>query len=404
MLSKPEFLRHLFRKYLNSSLTLEEYLEFWSIPDEDIDEKILSEELRKAWGNAAREQTALPDESWDLKMEHLLSEVNRFEAPVTPAKIKSIPRIRIRWAAAAIFFVLLTGIAYWRMGHSVKRDLATTTSNQKKQNEQVRPGSSKATLTFGNGTKVALDSNFNQNLAGSGQGEMIKLAKGKLVYTSSQSASDISEYNTVATPRGGEYEVVLNDGTAVWLNAASSLRFPTHFSGNERVVYLTGEAYFEVAKDQNKAFRVVVNNRMNVEVLGTHFDINAYSDEGAVRTTLLQGSVRVNDGETHKLLRPGQQSALLTDGQIDLVDGIDSGAVIAWKNKMFKFKNDDLQSIMRQISRWYDVDVVLSDVDRSKTYSGTIRRAAQLTEVLQMLQLAGVNYSLDGKQLRIVGN
>jgi ferric-dicitrate binding protein FerR (iron transport regulator) len=301
-------------------------------------------------------------------------------------------------------FVLLTGIIYWRLGHSVTRDLATTTSTQNKRDEQARPGSSKATLTFGDGTKVTLDSNVTQTLTRSGQGEMIKQANGKLMYTSSQSASNIAEYNTVATPRGGEYEVVLIDGTAVWLNAASLLRFPTHFSGNERVVYLTGEAYFEVAKDQNNGFRVVVDSGMSVEVLGTHFDINAYNDEGDVRATLLQGSVRVNDGKTHKLLSPGQQSALLPDGQINLVNGIDSGAVIAWKNKMFKFKNDDLQTIMRQISRWYDVDVVWSDIDRSKTYSGTIRRAAQLKEVLQMLQLAGVNYSLDGKQLKIVSN
>jgi ferric-dicitrate binding protein FerR (iron transport regulator) len=191
---------------------------------------------------------------------------------------------------------------------------------------------------------------------------------------------------------------VLADGTKVWLNAASSLRFPAAFAGKERIVELNGEGYFEVAKNASMPFHVRVHD-MDVQVLGTHFNINAYTDETAMRTTLLEGSVQVSQGEQTQLLTPGQQAAASQNGQIQLADGVDVEEVMAWKNGMFQFQGADLETILRQAARWYDIDVEYKQ-RISDRFSGQISKNVNLSQLLKILELTGkVHFEIEGRKI-----
>ncbi len=203
-------------------------------------------------------------------------------------------------------------------------------------------------------------------------------------------------YNTLSAPTGGQFQLVLPDGSKVWLNSSSSIRFPTEFSGEERKVELTGEAYFEVAKNPTLPFRVSVSG-MYVEVLGTHFNIMAYGDESSIKTTLLEGSVRVTKGSSAKVLTPGQQSKMNLKGDINVVDA-DLEQVIAWKNGYFQFSSDDIETIMRQVARWYDIKVVYKDKIPGGGFSGIVSRKNNISRVLKILQDGGVQLRWKGKK------
>ncbi|XHR97523.1 FecR family protein [Mucilaginibacter sp. UC70_90] len=232
-----------------------------------------------------------------------------------------------------------------------------------------------------------------------------KTADGRIVYNSSKSsASDNAEkpvYNTMTTPRGGQYWVVLPDGSKALLNAASSLTYPTNFSGTERKVELTGEAYFEVAHNPDKPFRVYSKSQV-VEVLGTHFNINTYDDEPDIRTTLLEGKVKVTSVVKNqvRVLKPGQQAVLNTYSFN--VNDVDVEDATAWKNGTFTFENNDIQQIMRMVSRWYDVDVVYKGTLPADKFTGFVSRFSNVSEVLRMLQLTHkVKFKIDGKQITV---
>jgi ferric-dicitrate binding protein FerR (iron transport regulator) len=209
-------------------------------------------------------------------------------------------------------------------------------------------------------------------------------------------------YNTISTPKGGQYQVTLSDGSKVWLNAASSLRFPATFSGKERKVELTGEGYFEVAHNKKMPFHVTVND-LDVEVLGTHFNINAYADESAIKTTLLEGSVKVVKGNETKIIEPGEQASVTTsEDEINVKQQVDLEQVVAWKNGIFQFERADIESVMRQISRWYDIDVDYHG-RVSEHFGGTISRDVNISDVLKMLEMTGgVNFKIDGKKVIVM--
>jgi transmembrane sensor len=208
-------------------------------------------------------------------------------------------------------------------------------------------------------------------------------------------------YNRITTPRGGQYRLVLPDGTRVWLNSASSIRFPTRFDGHERKVELMGEGYFEVAKNASKPFRVAFAGSGEVEVLGTHFNINAYEDEPSLKVTLLEGSVRVRSAGDSKVLQPDEQAVISgASAAISVQKGIDVNQVVSWKDDLFDFNNDPLPAVMRQLSRWYDADISYRGIIPEGHYTGSIRRQASLSEVLRMLELAGgVHFSIEKKQI-----
>lgn len=267
-----------------------------------------------------------------------------------------------------------------------------------KGSDDKEPGKTGAILTLSNGSKIVLDSVGNGLLTNQNNTAVSK-KNGGVVYTASSDAETV--YNTMTTPRARQYNLELSDGTKVWLNASSSITFPTSFAANERKVILTGEAYFEVAKDKKRPFRVSVND-MQVNVLGTHFNVNAYGDEDAVNTTLLEGSVLLTEKGKKLLLKPGQQAQTEKSGAIVLKDNVNLEEVMGWKNGVFYFENASLQAVLRQVSRWYDVDVVFEKGVPTRTFEGEIQRNLQLSQVLKILEKNKVRFKIDGKILRVM--
>src|SRR6185295_13408999 len=257
--------------------------------------------------------------------------------PVTPVR-------KMKWLrVAAAIIILISMSAYVLTQITVNRkanDEVVKVEPLAVVNNDILPGGDKAILTLANGSQIILDSAANGVVAQQGKTEVMKLANGQLVYKGAGGPANDVLYNTMATPRGGQYRLVLPDGSRVWLNAVSSIRFPTAFTGNERKVEITGEAYFEIVKDQSRPFRVLVkppsgNEDMEVAVLGTHFNINAYKDEPVIKTTLLEGSVKVSRGTSLTIIKPGQQSQLNNSGVISVVPDADVAEAVAWKDGRF---------------------------------------------------------------------
>lgn len=268
----------------------------------------------------------------------------------------------------------------------------------------IPPGGNKATLTLADGKQITLDEAGNGKLAEQSGITITKTKDGELVYTASTStgAAKAGAMNMIATPKGGQYKINLPDGTKVWLNAASSLRYPTSFTGGVRQVTLIGEGYFEVAKSQpNMPFKVLTSTQ-TIVVLGTHFNVNSYDDEPGTKTTLLEGAVKVISPATtikELILKPGQQSALHGD-HLD-VSNVNVEEAIAWKNGVFLFKDADLQTVMRSVSRWYDVQVKYEENLPKRQFSGEIHRSVNLSEVLDILSFFKVHFRVDGKIITV---
>jgi hypothetical protein len=272
----------------------------------------------------------------------------------------------------------------------------------------VAPGGDKAILILGDGSQVILDNTKNGTIGQQGNAKVLKIDAGKLAYNMQSGGKDIPKvipFNTVSTPRGGQFQIELPDGSTVWLNATSSLRFPTAFiKGKERKVELTGEAYFEVTKNETMPFKVIVN-KMEVQVLGTHFNVMAYSNEHEIKTTLLEGSVKINSTVNKKsiVIKPGQQASLdNTNSEINVSQNIDVDLVVAWKNGFTAFKSADISTIMRQVERWYDVDVNYQGVVPERTFTGKISRNANLSELLRLLEVSKIHFTIDGRKITVL--
>lgn len=312
---------------------------------------------------------------------------------------------RWRWAAAAAVLILLAGGFYtlfFKAG-SVQPKMATATAIKK----DFKPGGNNAVLTLANGKQIILDSVSTGTLSLQGNTKVIKLNNGLLAYNANQRSQITDqrsqiEYNTISTPRGGQYEVVLPDGTKVWLNAASSIRFPTSFTGKEREVQVTGEAYFEVAKNVDQPFRVFVKG-MTVNVLGTQFNIMAYNDELGIKTTLVQGKVKVvtNNGQS-EVLEPSEQAMINENGEMSIVKNANINEIVAWKNNLFWFDNDNVHEIIKQLSRWYDVDIQIKG-DIPDLFTGSIPRNIAFSKVFEVLQKTGsIHYEIKNDKTIIV--
>lgn len=308
-----------------------------------------------------------------------------------------------RLAVAAVFLLLLTGAAYWwQTAH--KKPGATAASEATLPKENIlTPGGNKAILQLGDGRQIVLDSAGEGTLAQQGHVKIIKLDDGQVAYQAASSQKTTPIYNTIITPKGGQYQLQLADGSKVWLNASSSLRFPATFSGNERRVELTGEGYFEIAKNAAMPFHVQAN-QAKIQVLGTAFNINSYADESTIRTTLIEGSVQVTNARQTSLLKPGQQAAVNSQGQITVQDAVNVEEVVAWKNGMFQFKAASLETILRQAARWYDVSFEYNGgiADR---FSGQISRNVNADQLLKILELTGrVRFDIQGKTIVVKSN
>jgi ferric-dicitrate binding protein FerR (iron transport regulator) len=307
----------------------------------------------------------------------------------------------LRYAAAAVLLILIgSGIYLLFQGKTSTKEVAKDIP-KKQIKKDLAPGGNKAILTLADGKQIVLDEAQNGNLAEHGNTKVIKL-DGQLAYNETGNATEVI-YNTITIPRGGQYQLVLADGSKIWLNAASSLRFPTSFPGKERRVELTGEGYFEIAKNAAQPFKVKISSASGedggeVEVLGTHFNIMAYSDEAAIKTTLLEGSVKITHHNKIAMLTPGQQ-AKLQDQSIKVVDDVDTEEVVAWKDGYFQFTTASLQQVMRQIARWYDVDISYEGKIPERKFGGKISRDNNASEVLKILELSKVRFRITDKKI-----
>jgi transmembrane sensor len=309
-------------------------------------------------------------------------------------------------AVAACLILIVTASIYIYDRNNNKPLIVTATKEEAGTIKDIKAGTMRSTLTLADGRTITLDSTVKGNLLQL-DNTLITNNTNTLSYTSSGGhQSGNSSYNTLSTAYGQTYALVLSDGTKVWLNAGSSLRYPVVFNNKERVVEISGEAYFEVAKQTRRSggrlpFRVKMGDSREVEVLGTHFNINAYNNEPVIKTTLLEGKISVRNGKQQKILITGQQASYLKDS-ITVMSGVDAEQAVAWKDGLFVFDNYDLQTIMRYIERWYNIKVEIDPDFPNDIYNGTIARNSQLSDVLKALKFTSeVNYRLDGRVLTV---
>jgi ferric-dicitrate binding protein FerR (iron transport regulator) len=298
-------------------------------------------------------------------------------------------------AVAALLIALLSGAGFWFAAH---RQHGKVLSQQ--VTVDVQPGRNHAILMMEGGHSLDLDSQSNTAIVLQAHASLHRNARGEWVYHGSMDTA--VSFDILSAPRGGQLPFILDDGTKVWLNAASSLTFPTAFKGDSREVTLEGEAYFEVARDARKSF-VVHAGKDRIQVLGTAFNVNAYSDEAHMRTTLVGGAVRVWEGTNSVLMEPGQIVYFNQDGSVRKSSDADEvEAALSWKNGYFSFADDDISTVMRQISRWYDVDVRYEGPPTEARFGGDIERDLTLMQVLKVLEKSQVHFRLDGRVLTVL--
>lgn len=383
-------LSYLFKKLLDQSLSPAEKQELGMLIEQQQEDAPLEALIQQALEDAPVEH------KMDDQATRQVLDAIRF-ADSEPALYVSSRRSWLRTAAAAAVLIAVAATAYYYWP-------VRSGSTQVVKVEDVRPGGNKALLTLADGSVVALDSNSTQTMQ---QGAAsIQKQGGQLVYTAGKQTSQ-PEFNTLRTPRGGQFKVQLPDGTNVWLNAATSLRYPTDFNGTERLVQVSGEAFFEVAKDAARPFRVRVNKHHSIIVLGTRFNVKAYDDDVIAKTTLLDGAVKVifSIGKLQEVqLQPGQQ-AQVSDAEetMQLVKQVNLDQEMAWRSDAFSFEGQTLEEIMKQISRWYDIDVVFQGKVPDMSFGGGMSRDVNLKEVLDFLRDSRVHYKLEsnGKKLII---
>jgi ferric-dicitrate binding protein FerR (iron transport regulator) len=362
---------------------------------------VAEEEELRAWRDASAdnrlffEQMTDPDILRDKLLQYEKFDVaagwNTFSTKHFPAKDNAPVRRMYRWwsAAAAVLLLLGAGIYFLRPSAPPAPVAALSTM-------PILPGTSKATLTLADGSVIPLDSNGNRVITQ--QGALIHLNNGQLQYNM-QDYTAQTTLNTLATPKGGQFRLTLPDGTRVWLNAASAITFPTAFRQGKREVEIKGEVYFEVAAMTKMPFQVKISHQTNIEVLGTSFNINAYTDEPGIKTTLIQGAVKVNAGSSSRVLLPGQQALVKSPGNIDIVAHADTAAILAWKKEEFNFRDADIPTVMRQLARWYDVTIVYAGNIPARRFQGEIQRNLPLSDVLEGLKGTGIHFRLQGRSI-----
>ncbi len=384
-------IRELLDKLLRNDCSQDEKNElFLLLQDIDDDDK-LTMMLEDAWNAYQQPTHSISRETADTLLQTIL-EGDR-KVAVMPAGRKRIPWIRVSVAASVI--VLIGLAAYFSFFNNSKTapETATIITNDVKP-----PETNRATITLSNGQTVYLDSVGNGQLAMQGKIKLVKLANGSIAYESADgSVSREMMYNTLANPRGSQVATItLMDGSKVWLNAGSSITYPVAFIGNERKVTIDGEAYFEITTNTAMPFKVAKGS-MEVQVLGTHFNVNAFEDEANVKVTLLEGSVKVISGSVSGVLKPGQQAQV--DAAMKIVEDVNLEQVMAWKNGLFSFESSDIKTIMRELARWYDIDIEYA-TEVQETFYVKLDRNTSVSSVFKILETTGgVHFDIKGKKI-----
>ncbi|MEZ2444765.1 FecR family protein [Chitinophaga sp. RCC_12] len=386
MPQEKDHYQQLLRRFLDNNCTPAETRELFDFLQQDASNRLLLEEMNASFGLPA------PGEQgpWrDRVREQLL---------LAAQPVKVIPLYK-KWLPKVAAAVLLLAVATFAWQYFRTTKIAAPATTLASASKDAMPGGSKATLTLANGATVVLDSAAHEMIPSQGTAKVIRI-NGQLKYEAGQAADAPVVYNTLATPRGGQFKIELPDGTMVWLNAASSLRFPTAFNGKERTVILNGEGYFEVAHRDNMPFKVQLGSGV-VEVLGTRFNIMAYQNEANVKTTLLQGAVKVSHNNESVRLAQGQQASWAAGGSSITVGPADTDEAVSWKEGYFQFNRAPLTDVMRQLQRWYDVEVRYEGNTGKREFWGKIPRNVRLSEALKILELSSIQYSMKGDTIII---
>lgn len=399
-----ERLEFLFSRYLDSTISTDQYLELSTWINTHVSDEELIGLFEKCW-NEPYTNEKISDEKAKQILQAILGNhqntaLEEIEEPITKKttkfKVFSIGRIAV--AASLLLFVSLSYLMMNRKSSPAKT--AQNTIKTKIEND-VEPGGQKAVLILGDGSHIVLDSSGNGVVARQGNSKVVKLNNGELKYAAGSEGTTEVLYNTMTTPPGGKYNLTLSDGTKVWLNSSSSIHFPTSFVGGIRNVEITGEAYFEVAKNDKQPF-VVKFNSVEVKVLGTHFNVNAYSDETESKTTLLEGSITISKGDKSRLLKPGNQASINKSGDLNVMPNANTEEAVAWKNGYFQFKSTDLKTVLRKAARWYNLSVEFTANDTVENkFTGKIPMSVTLSQLLKYLEWSGVRFKIDGHKLTV---
>jgi len=388
-------LAFLFQAYFNKTATPAEREELMGLLDQAEHDEQIKGLLTNTWEQHNSQHQPFTDNEGSAMLAAILQDGKAIQ-PVRHTPVRSI-----RWwhgAAAAVILLGLLAAGYWSLNRPVP---PAPTARVLPAQDAIVPGGNKAVLTLADGSTIALDPAQQGTLAQQGHVKVSNSGAAVLTYAGNGHAQEMI-YNTLATPRGGQYQLLLADGTKVWLNASSSISYPVSFKGKERKVMIQGEVYFEVAKDPAMPFKVVARDA-TVEVLGTHFNIMSYEDEHATNTTLLEGSVKVLTGKQQAILTPGQQSKVAPTGEIKIREA-DIEEVMAWKNGWFQFNSWDIERIMRQVARWYDVDIAWEGPVPTGHFSGVVSRDNNIGQVLKIMQAGGVRFNITGRKVTVSEN
>jgi len=402
-------IQHLLELYYNGTASPKEKAEL-ALFIKATDNEMLTIVLKEIWSQPVLPNPVLSTHTSDSILREILN-----KKPADVPTIKLMNRNWFRVAAAAIVLLCISiSVLIFRQNKPINEinqvvEFAKPIEKPLYKND-IKPGGNKAVLTLADGTKIILDDAAQGALTKQGNTTIIKLDDGRLAYNPQTIAKITSKtilYNTLTTPRGGQYCVTLPDSTVVWLNASTSLKFPIAFSGKERKVEVHGEAYFEVAKNEAMPFIVKAGNE-EIKVLGTHFNVSAYADDKLIKTTLLEGSVKISLKDNNEsidntiTLVPGQQSQLDKNNNLSVIE-TNLNEAVAWKNGYFMFKNENIESIMLKLARWYDVKVNYNVDIENRDFTGTIARSQNISDVLTMLELTEIiHFKIEGKTITVL--
>jgi ferric-dicitrate binding protein FerR (iron transport regulator) len=399
-------LKYLMSRFADNTCTREEFDRLLALIGSADEDEELTDEMRKCWDSIGAHGPLSAE--WRERFANMLDSSARPE----PAAVLggTVRRLNLRkWLVAAAVLLSLTAGYLGHRGRETRpvAQGGMVPTKTKTAGVLAVVDRNRAVLTLADGSVIELDTAARGTIAMQGNVKIIKAAQGEITYHPGGGAL-VEGFNTIVTPKGGKYCVVLPDGTKVWLNAASSLRFPTGLERGTRAVTLTGEAFFEVARNSRHPFVVKAGN-IAVEVLGTMFNVNAYREEGRVSTTLLQGKIRVvkssdGAGSAGVLLKPGIRATLADNGTLTLDQAPNMDEVLAWKNGNFNFVNTPVPEILREIARWYDLEIVYEGAPPDKQLTGTFSRSVDLDQLTNMLRYAGVNMRIEKNRLLILPN
>lgn len=386
-------LQYLLNQYLEDKCTPEELEEFWQQFHDLKDETPVQSALQHLWLRSKSGDDA-PSMEWEQVLQKIYEKATPYleEQAVIPLHRRRF----IRWvAAAAVVLLLGAGSFWWFSRSSGSTDIVQMNTIPDVQPPQIN----RATITLANGKTVYLDSAANGSLATQGNVQLVKLADGQIAY---QGSAHEMVYNTLTNPRGSKViDMRLSDGSRIWLNAGSSITYPVAFAGKERKVEINGEVYFEVAHNPSMPFSVR-HGSAEVQVLGTHFNFNAYDDEPDIKVTLLEGAVKVGNNKGVVHIKPGEQALLTTNNKPQTTNNIDPEQVMAWKNGLFSFTGADLTTVMRQLARWYAIDVKYEGSLPARKFSGEITHDLTLSQLMNGLKSQGIQFRIEGRTMIVV--